>query len=155
MDYCEPSNYIELDNNRHETDKVNIGQPMICDDLLTERWYRFVGKSGNQMADHVVDQFHCGTMVPVYMTDSHPTKYNEEKNVKVCMSYNKNPCYPDPWNIKVMRCKKTILGNEEDFYVYKLKPVPGCNVAYCGAGTSLRILLYLFGSNPTTPVLVF
>ncbi|CAH1277297.1 UMOD [Branchiostoma lanceolatum] len=49
---------------------------LICDNLLSPGWYRFVANTGGKMPETCVDQFHCGTQVPIWLNGAHPTDYN-------------------------------------------------------------------------------
>ncbi|XP_013405703.1 von Willebrand factor D and EGF domain-containing protein [Lingula anatina] len=133
-DPCENTCHVELYNgDRYHTHKPTPNQPFLCDDAFIDGlWYRFIGKAGSKLADHLVKPFSCGTMVPVYLDGQHPQDYTETTQ-KVCVNYGLAPCFQF-WNIKVKRCQL----NNEDYYVYQLPPTPGCNVAYCGAGEQVE-----------------
>ena len=45
----------------------------VCDDQLSEEWYRFVGAAGTKMPTARVPAFRCGTNWPGWLDGVHPT----------------------------------------------------------------------------------
>ncbi|XP_078573393.1 von Willebrand factor D and EGF domain-containing protein-like [Branchiostoma floridae x Branchiostoma japonicum] len=107
---------------------------LICDNLLSPGWYRFVANTGGKMPETCVDQFHCGTQVPIWLNGAHPTDYNEA-TLNGCMNYGvPGDCCTLTVQIKVQKCPG--LNGDPDFYIYNLQPAIGCSLGYC-AGTGL------------------
>ena len=96
----------------------------VCDQYIEETWYRFTGESGNQMPDKCVGYKRCGTYMPGWLAEKHPTVEEGAKRFqRVCFTYEDNCCAQQEW-IEVKNCG--------DFYVYKLKPLQYCDMRYCG-----------------------
>lgn len=94
-----------------------------CDDDMNNKWYRFTGDAGTQMATSCPSTWTCGAAAPMWALDPHPTGYNDETIVNVCAHWDDNCC---KWstNITVVRCR--------GFYIYQLPDAPACNLRYCG-----------------------
>ena len=119
----ECSNYnILSEPNRAQT--FNKSSPLICDSGLSG-WYRFSGKAGNQMPESCVNERHCGTHAPGWLSESHPTVADGAVKRKVCFHWTNNCCR---WStdIEVRNCG--------GFFVYKLHRPPACTLRYCGNG---------------------
>ncbi|XP_066274485.1 von Willebrand factor D and EGF domain-containing protein-like [Branchiostoma lanceolatum] len=105
---------------------------LICDNLLSPGWYRFVANTGGRMPETCVDQFHCGTQVPIWLNGAHPTDYNAV-TLDGCMNYGvPDDCCTITVQIQVQKC--TGPNADPDFFIYNLQPAIGCSLAYC-AGT--------------------
>ncbi|XP_053404691.1 von Willebrand factor D and EGF domain-containing protein-like [Mercenaria mercenaria] len=104
---------------------------MLCDRTRIFGWYRFtVGSAGStpaSLATKCVQQYHCGTHVPLWMNGTHPTAADGVVPRQICGTNGNNCCaYKD--TIRVKNCGT--------YYVYELKPTRGCSIAYC-AGTGV------------------
>ena len=133
------TSHIQL-NDRTRAAGVHRGNFLRCDqkDLLTPKWYRFTGASGNMMATSCVPKHYCGTHAPGWLSGSHPTSVGQAVNGKVCFHWGGNCCH---WhaNVQIKKCN--------GFYVYKLEKTPVCWLRYCGnAGhgklNSIRFILF-------------
>ncbi|XP_041038350.1 oncoprotein-induced transcript 3 protein-like isoform X2 [Carcharodon carcharias] len=93
-----------------------------CDGNLQGGWYRFKSSGGWKITDSVVSVFYCSTYSPGWLQGSHPTLGQGVVTRTVCFTSLWNPCY---WTreIKVKNCSR--------YFVYELKPAPGCSAAYC------------------------
>ena len=95
----------------------------LCDNRLTEAWYRFEGEAGTKMPTTCVDRGKCGTSNPGWLNGVHPTVADGEVYRKVCFNAFSDCCY-DRKRIRVKNCSS--------YYVYKLDSTPGCDLRYCG-----------------------
>ena len=117
------NNYTVLsEGDRNEA--YNQSYSACDDDLVLPGWYRFQGAAGNMMADQCVPTYRCGTHLPVWLNESHPTIAEGTVWRKVCLTLGLDCCY---WNmpIRVRHCGA--------FFVYELRSVGVCPVRYCGA----------------------
>ena len=94
-----------------------------CSDTALSGWYRFSGEAGNQMADSCVSRSHCGAMLPGWLSGGHPKVEEGVVQRKVC--FTANSCCHSSIYTSVRNCGL--------FYVYKLTPLPACNLRYCGS----------------------
>uniref|UniRef100_A0A3B3BEX1 UMOD/GP2/OIT3-like D8C domain-containing protein n=1 Tax=Oryzias melastigma TaxID=30732 RepID=A0A3B3BEX1_ORYME len=128
-DTCE--HYTEL--NDDWLSEYNINGNSYCNgDYSTEGWYHmFVGQTSAQIPETCVQDSRCDSYTRLQMTQPHPTQYNQTVTRSLCYNTGINCyCYTS-YAIKVKLCY-------EDFYVYKLQRLPGCNTAYC-AGNALLL----------------
>ncbi|XP_036072589.1 tenascin-X-like [Oryzias melastigma] len=119
---CE--HYTEL--NDDWLSEYNINGNSYCNgDYSTEGWYHmFVGQTSAQIPETCVQDSRCDSYTRLQMTQPHPTQYNQTVTRSLCYNTGINCyCYTS-YAIKVKLCY-------EDFYVYKLQRLPGCNTAYC------------------------
>ncbi|PIO25990.1 hypothetical protein AB205_0080660, partial [Aquarana catesbeiana] len=86
-------------------------------------WYRFKGEYDQQIPEHCIPQYSCGTAVPIWMNGSHPTVSDGIVNRTACSNWYEG-CCTYPYNISVKMCPG-------GFYVYKLQRPPSCDFAYC------------------------
>lgn len=94
--------------------------PYMCDRYLLEGWYRFL--LGKEMATaHAGSSGYCGTDYKGRLLGGHPSVSDGLVTREVCFQKSYGCSYRV--NVKVRNC-----GN---FYVYKLKPTPTCNLRYC------------------------
>ncbi|XP_078390606.1 uncharacterized protein LOC144672631 isoform X2 [Cetorhinus maximus] len=94
----------------------------MCDDKLQVGWYQFKSSGGLKIPDTFIPFGHCSTASSGWLNGSHPTVGQGEVNRTVCFTLGENRCF---WTreIKIKNCSSD--------FVYQLKPVPGCNAAYC------------------------
>ncbi|XP_041038142.1 uncharacterized protein LOC121274841 isoform X2 [Carcharodon carcharias] len=100
----------------------------MCDDKLQEGWYQFKSSGGLKIPDTLIPFGYCSTASSGWLNGSHPTVGEGEVTRTVCFTSGENRCF---WTreIKIKNCSLD--------FVYELKPVPGCNAAYCtDPGTS-------------------
>ena len=108
----DPTRYYSLRNIRN--------MPYMCDRYLLEGWYRFL--LGKEMATaHAGSSGYCGTDYKGRLLGGHPSVSDGLVTREVCFQKSYGCSYRV--NVKVRNC-----GN---FYVYKLKPTPTCNLRYC------------------------
>ncbi|XP_078062394.1 uncharacterized protein LOC144488233 isoform X2 [Mustelus asterias] len=93
-----------------------------CDEQLNEGWYRFKSSGGWKIPETRVAPGHCSTHRSGWLQGSHPTLEQGEGSGTVCFNWDGNPC---SWarEIKIKNCSS--------YFVYELKPTPGCEAAYC------------------------
>ena len=96
---------------------------MICDNNLQTGWYRFVNKVGGKMPETKVGRGHCGTVAPIWMRGQHPSIAEGIVTRTACVNFNNLHGGCIPISIKVKNCT--------DFFVYRLVPPYGCQMAYC------------------------
>ncbi|XP_048026819.1 sushi, nidogen and EGF-like domain-containing protein 1 [Megalobrama amblycephala] len=124
-------NYAVLDDPRRATSNPYSSQ-LQCDAYVSwSGWYRlFIQGQSAQMPDTCVDQYRCGTIVPLWLNGGHPTVEDGVVTRVVCGSWSNNCCYFQyPSNpIKVKACP----GN---YYVYEFVRSNVCPSAYCAEVT--------------------
>ena len=96
-----------------------------CDSKLAG-WYRFRGAAGQQLSEQCLPKWHCGSHSTGWLNGTHPTVGDGVVERRVCFNW-KDSCCKFKTNIRVRNCGA--------FYVYKLKPVPACNLRYCSVET--------------------
>ncbi|XP_078592830.1 uncharacterized protein LOC144871337 isoform X2 [Branchiostoma floridae x Branchiostoma japonicum] len=106
---------------------------LICDNVLPAGWYRFGTGTGGKMPETCVEQFHCGTQVPVWLNGAHPTDY-QAVDREGCMNYGvPDDCCTLTVQIQVQRCPAS--NGNPDFFVYNLQPTFACSIGYCADPT--------------------
>ncbi|KAM5151661.1 uncharacterized protein ACMZJ9_009898 [Mantella aurantiaca] len=119
----------------------NTNKSMHCDFELSG-WYRFIGEYDQQIPEHCVPQYSCGTYVSIWMNGSHPAVSDGVVNRTACTSWY-DGCCTEPFNISVRMCP-------EGFYVYKLQKTHGCSAAYC-TENQINITTTISPSTPAVP----
>ncbi|PIO25989.1 hypothetical protein AB205_0080660, partial [Aquarana catesbeiana] len=66
-------------------------------------WYRFKGEYDQQIPEHCIPQYSCGTAVPIWMNGSHPTVSDGIVNRTACSNWYEG-CCTYPYNISVKMC---------------------------------------------------
>ena len=92
---------------------------------LIPGWYRFQGAAGDRMPDRCVDEGHCGTPAPGWMSGNHPTVADGVVTREVCYSLYGDCCRGS---------NKISVKNCGGYFVYKLGRTPHCFARYCGNG---------------------
>ncbi|XP_078061051.1 uncharacterized protein LOC144486894 [Mustelus asterias] len=93
-----------------------------CDEDLVYGWYRFNSSGGWKIPETPVAPRHCSTYHPGWLQGSHPTLEQGEVNRTVCLTNQSSQCKLER-EIKIKNCSS--------YFVYELKPTPGCDAAYC------------------------
>ncbi|XP_043945195.1 uromodulin-like [Protopterus annectens] len=120
-DPCE--NYTVLNESwRSINVPYDASEPVKCDNMK-RGWYRFEGHGGQQMPEHCIKEYNCGTVAPVWLNGSHPSSKEEIAIRKTCVS-QKLDCCSFSNNIKVKACTN-------GYYVYKLEGIESCPHSYC------------------------
>ncbi|XP_078357489.1 uncharacterized protein LOC144642401 isoform X1 [Oculina patagonica] len=116
-------NYKFLNESNRAQGYSSRYRPAICDNKLSEDWYRFSGGAGDKMPEHCVDKLSCGTHAPGWLNTSHPSVADGAVETNVCFHWGSDCCY---WSatIKVRNCG--------GFFVYQLSRTPYCSLRYCG-----------------------
>ena len=116
-------NYQNLsDSNRKESYATRRYSTPLCDNVLPEGWYRFVGAAGTKMPTTHVPAYSCGTDWSGWLDGAHPTVEDGEVNRKVCFSDRNSGCKYSK-NIFVKNCGS--------YFIYKFFHPPSCNSRYC------------------------
>ena len=118
------SSLTEADRNTAFNDGNNGVE--ICDkNGWQDTWYRFEGAAGSKMPTTAPSKYSCGTDAPGWLQTAHPNNTGENVGGKVCFHWGNDTCN---WssNVEVTNCG--------DYFVYKLPPVPACELRYCGTG---------------------
>ena len=94
-----------------------------CDSDLGEGWYRFINRK--QMSTQCAKYHACNTDNPGWLEGGHPSVSAGRVTRKVCFGMKSSSSCPCSFHtfITVRNCGS--------FYVYKLKPTPGCSLRYC------------------------
>ena len=117
-------NYQNLSDAKRKSSYVTPKDgPSLCDNLLLEGWYRFVGAAGTKMPTTRVSAYRCGTDRSGWLDDAHPTVEDVEVQKNVCFSDRVEGCKVRT-SIFVKKCGS--------YFIYKFFPSPGCNSRYCG-----------------------
>ena len=95
----------------------------LCDNQLSEGWYRFVGAVGTKMPTTRVPAFRCGTNWSGWLNGAHPTVEDGEVLRMVCFSDRSTGCRHTT-DISVKNCGS--------YFIYKHQQPPNCNSLYCG-----------------------
>jgi len=108
----------------------------LCDGGLRSGWYRLTSDAGGKvmMPEKTVPEYHCGTHDPVWLNGSHPTVAEGNVVRQACINSFGFDC-DDTININVKNCG--------DYFVYYLRPIYYCAVAYC-AGEKYIVLSIVF-----------
>ena len=123
--FCD--NYLEClsySNLTSETRKTTYRTPHgeeSCDSDLDQGWFRFQGDAGTKMPTTCVDYSWCGTALPGWLSDSHPTETEGVVSRTVCFT-GRNICCEHTVSIKVRNCGS--------YYVYFLLKTK-CSHRYC------------------------
>ena len=96
--------------------------PYLCDNLLPEGWYRFVGAAGTRMPTTRVPAYRCGTDWSGWLDGAHPTVEDGYVLRKVCFSDRSAGC---KYSITI------IVKNSGSNFIYKHEHPPGCLSRYC------------------------
>ena len=88
-------------------------------------WYRFTMPAGTRIPESspaIEPGYHCGTVVPGWLSGKHPTSTAESVDVKYCFDYDGDSC---KWSTegKITNCG--------GFFVYYLENTPLCALRYC------------------------
>ena len=92
-----------------------------CDSELSEGWFRFQGDAGTKMPINCVPYRMCGTVLPGWLSGSHPTETEGIVSRTVCFT-DREICCKHSVSIKVRNCGS--------HYVYNL-PKTRCSRHYC------------------------
>ena len=95
----------------------------LCDNLLSEGWYRFVEAAGTKMPTTRVPAYRCGTNWSGWLDGAHPTAEDGKVSRKVCFSDRRTGCQYIT-TISVKNCGS--------YFIYELFHSPGCASRYCG-----------------------
>ena len=120
-------NYQNLSDAKRKSSYVTSKDgPSLCDNLLLEGWYRFVGAAGTKMPTTRVSAYRCGTGRSGWLDDAHPTVEDVEVQKNVCFSDRVEGC---KFRTSIFVKKKKKCGS---YFIYKFFLSPRCNSRYCG-----------------------
>lgn len=92
------------------------------DNFLSEGWYRFDSRAGNDIVTRAPSIYQCGTIYPIWMRGTLPTNDEGEVNRTACIVGLYGNC-SKTLNIRVKNCG--------EYNVYHLVPVPQTSTGYC------------------------
>ena len=117
-------NYSILnDSDRKNTFNTPTNGEVLCDNLLPEGWYRFVGAAGTKMPTTRVPAYRCGTNWSGWLDGAHPTVEDGKVKRTVCFSDRPSGC---KYSIEIY------VKNCGSYFIYNMLPPPSCNSRYCG-----------------------
>ncbi|KAM3916013.1 uromodulin-like [Leptodactylus fuscus] len=93
-----------------------------CDNDLYG-WYRFQGRTEMKIPDHCIEEYRCGTQIPLWINGTHPKIEDGSVNSTVCASWDGDCC---SWTQPIV-----IRACPGGYYVYKILQKSLCNSAYC------------------------
>ena len=127
-------NYEEINEPRRSKKSVwQPGETPLCDRSISSGWYRFTSFNGTKIPEGVVPEYRCGTHSPIWLNDRHPTKAEGNVACKACInSFGLNAGCFRSFNINITNC-----GN---YFVYYLRPLGFCAVAYCAGKKMLMTI---------------
>ncbi|XP_070570349.1 von Willebrand factor D and EGF domain-containing protein-like [Ptychodera flava] len=125
-DPCHEDNYKEIDN-RYRSSAFSSSHfsnmsDLICDRDISVAWYRFTSDAGGEIPTSCVNVGMCGTQYPVWINGEIPDGVGIN-TVEACVNKGGTTCCDEKIFIRVKRCT--------DFFVYELKPLSTCPMAYC------------------------
>ena len=117
---CTDGNYQRLEEDDRSV--TTTSSTIKCDDDEITNWsvwYRVSGDAGNALASKNAPQTNsCGSDVPVYLKDDHPSYSEGEVTRKACSATANNQCFVEN-DIQVINCGA--------FYLYNLVRWRPCN----------------------------
>ncbi|XP_060941240.1 uromodulin-like [Limanda limanda] len=139
-DPCE--RYTELHHDWRSIDnKLNL-KPRCDRDVNWQGWYRlFLNKTSAHVPEWCVQRKRCGTQVPLWITEPHPTQPGVIVNRNVCGHWLSSCCSYSSNTINVKLCN----GN---YYVYKLVKPNLCYQAYCAEVDRTDVVVPLTTPGP-------
>lgn len=138
----DPCNNYQSINNPYRSPKYKVspGEVLLCDNKLSQGWYRFTSIVGGKMPTTKPQPYHCGTVAPIWMDGTHPTTKGQVTQAKACTNFHNRLggcAWPQPMPVK----------NCGDFFVYQLGPSRSCSMAYCAGMAYSKISKYQNGST--------
>ena len=132
--YC--SNYTALSD---ETRSIGYrdGTYLGCDGYIKVGWYRFMGKAGASLLDYDPGlqpyAYRCQTHAAGWLNGQHPNVSEGEVTRKVCFTWwFRGKC---TWSVDIK------IKNCGTYYIYRLVPLYGCYLRYCGTGRNCKQIL--------------
>ncbi|XP_075320378.1 scavenger receptor cysteine-rich domain-containing protein DMBT1-like [Odontesthes bonariensis] len=140
-DPCE--HYTPLDDDWRSTNNTNSTVAHCDQNVNWQGWYRmFLGHTSAQIPERCVAENRCGTHVPLWITEPHPTLSDRIVNRTVCSAWSGSCCYFGTHTINVKLC-------DGHYYVYKLQKPSTCSLAYCTEVKGGNPKVSATTSNPT------
>ena len=96
---------------------------VLCDDQLSEGWYRFVGAERTNTPKNHVARFGYGTRYSGWLDGAYPSVEDGEVAKTICFTFPPTSC-KDTKRIFVKSCGS--------YYIHKLFKPPGRDTRYCG-----------------------
>ena len=87
-------------------------------------WYRLMGPAGSRIPESRQGAWHCDTAETSWISNPHPTVFEETVNVTICFNYIHGDDCRWPTEGKITNCG--------DFFVYYLMDTLHCSLRYCG-----------------------
>ena len=113
--------YVLPDRNKgYHCDKASMKH--LSPDWKGTGWYRVQEPAGSRIPDTPTEENHCGSHISGWIQGNHPSLVGEEKNAKVCFSYQNKDCR---WSgsVKILHC--------DSYFLYYLTETPVCHASYC------------------------
>ena len=114
--------YKNLSDANRKISYVTPYDSVVCDNQLSEGWYRLAGAAGTKMPTTRVPAYRCGTEWSGWLITAHPTMEDGKVKRKVCFSDRSTGCKDS---------KIILVKNCESYFIYKLQST-ACNLRYCG-----------------------
>ncbi|XP_069130654.1 LOW QUALITY PROTEIN: mucin-2-like [Argopecten irradians] len=122
VDPCMEYEEIPADIRRSPTQTERRYDESICDVLVREKWYRFVGEAGGDLTNTSVDVYQCSNLYPLWMVGSFPDVGDGIVYRNVCLTSIFAKCHRT-FIIQVKNCCS--------YRVYRLQSPGLCPSAYC------------------------
>ena len=119
VDICK--NYQKLTDADRKSNYPKTDSPK-CDQTLNG-WYRFQGAASTKMETTCPRMYSCGTSLPAWLSENHPTVADGKVQKKVCIRWFGDCC----WKYLFIQVK-----NCGSFYIYDLFYPGMCAARYCG-----------------------
>ncbi|XP_073697995.1 adhesion G protein-coupled receptor E3-like [Garra rufa] len=135
-------NYTVLDSSWRSPSNLRASVRNYDCTVTWSGWYRLlINGLSAQIPETCVGYERCGTEVPLWLRDRHPTVKDGVVTRDVCGDYSSYCCYYGSFPIKVKACP----GN---YYVYELVTPTKCNAAYCAVNLTDPCYNYIVLDNP-------
>ncbi|XP_069129088.1 mucin-2-like [Argopecten irradians] len=122
VDPCMEYEEIPADIRRSPNQTERRYDESICDVLVREKWYRFVGEAGGDLTNTSVDVYQCSNSYPLWMVGDIPDVDEGIVYRNVCLTSIFAKCHRT-FRIQVKNCCS--------YRVYRLQSPGLCPSAYC------------------------
>ena len=97
--------------------------PVLCDDQLSEGWYRFVGAERTNTLKNHLARFGYGTRYSGWLDGAYPSVEDDEVAKTICFTFPPRSCK----DTKIIFVK-----SYGSYYIHKLFKPSGRDMRYCG-----------------------
>ncbi|XP_064597910.1 von Willebrand factor D and EGF domain-containing protein-like [Liolophura sinensis] len=130
VDPCLPANHKILSETwRSVENAIEAANGSHCDNTIPTGWFRMrLGGKDAIMPTECVEVEHCGTLAPLWLSlnEKGPLHIGKERMGKACATWRKRDSTEC-----CLFSKPVTVKNCGGFIIYKLRPPPGCDMAYC------------------------